>query len=259
MFVYTTLTQRAMEDMVRTVGALRHIQPDRVAIVAGPRVCRTRNGNLAQCFALHENEGEDVGYWYNPRSRRVVRVTPWTRRENAHVTLHGIEIRYVVMLKLPRLLQHEPLETFIHELIHISPRFDGRMRRLRHGRRFEGVVRHCAEEWRRDGDPALVKAMDSDFATLTKQWGSLAAVSFGPPFVTPRLRPLDNPPSIASYPDFERRRLIYDPAAVEVVDAKWTPGDVPAELTEKDLVYRVYTRESARRVSAAVAIRSSPL
>jgi predicted metallopeptidase len=259
MFIYTALVQRAMEDMVRTVPALRYIQPRRVTIVAGPRVCRTRNGNLAQCFALRENEGEDVGYWYNPRSRRVVRVTPWTRRENSRVVLHGVEMPYLIMLRLPRLLQHQPLETFIHELIHIGPRFDGRMRRLRHGRRFEDIVRHCAQDWRRDGDPELVGALESDYATLTSRWGTLVAESFGPPFVTPRLTPLENPPPIASYPDFQRRRLIYDPATVEVVEAKWTPEDVPAQLTEKDLVYRVYTPESASRISAAAVHASCRL
>ncbi|MBN1868892.1 hypothetical protein JW916_16560 [Candidatus Sumerlaeota bacterium] len=260
MLVYTSMVRRVIEDMVQRVPALRHIDPRRVAVVAAPRVSLGRNGNLAQCQALRQPETLDYAYWYHPRSRRVVRVTPWVRHRNTTVRLDGVEMLYVIVLRLPRLLRHDPLETVVHELGHIGPNCDGRMNPLRHGRRFEAIVRECVRLWRRDGAPDLVAMMDMDYGTIMRDYGSLVAHSFARKFVSPRLCPVDDPPPLEAHPDFRRRRLEYDPAELEIVPAQWTPADVPDILTEKDLVYRVYTPRGARRVSAAVvqASRISP-
>jgi len=252
MFLYTGLVQRALADMARAVSLLAHVDPRRVLVVAGPRACGGANGNLAQCYALREPEVENFAYWYHPRSRRVVRVTPWARRENTRVTIEGVEVFYVILLRLPRLLMHQPLETLAHELVHIGPDFDGRLHRLRHGRRFDAVARECVEQWRRHGEGELVECLQMDFAAITKRWGSLVGRSFGPPFVSPRVRPLENPPPIEAHPDFRCKHLVCDPASVRVVEGKWTPANAPACLTERDLVYRVYTPGSARRIAASV-------
>jgi predicted metallopeptidase len=259
MFLYTTLVQRTIEDMARTVRPLRHVDARRLAVVAGPRACRTRDGGLAQCYGLRQPEEDDFTYWYEPRTRRVVRVTPWGRHENTRVTLRGVEMLYLVLLRLPRLLDHDPIATIVHELIHISPDFDGRLREMRHGRRFDAVVSECVSLWKRAGDPCLVASLSMSLEALRARWGSLAAHSFGPPFVSPRLCPVKDPPPFDAHPDFRRKRLVSAPDALEVVAGKWTPANVPSRLTEKDLVYRVYTRQSARRISAAAVRHAKSL
>ena len=111
----------------------------------------------------------------------------------------------------------------------------------------------------RGRSPHPVKALDSDYETLVGRWGSIVGECFGPPFVNPRLRPAPNPPPLESHPDFRRRRLIFRPESVKIVQAKWTDESIPDHLTERDLEFRVYTRQSTarhpRRRTAAAARR----
>ena len=258
MILYTSLVHQAIRDMAQTVPALRHVDARRVAVVAAARVSAKRYGNLAQCYALREPESANLSYWYHPRDRRVVRATSWFRHENTRVTLHGAEMLYVILLRLPRLLEHDPLETIVHELIHVSPDFDGRSHRLPHGKRFNRLVEGCVRDWRREGDTRLAEALEMNFEALNARWGSLTGQSFASPFVSPRVRPVPDPPPLESHPDFRRKRLKCDPAAVEIVPPKWTPDSVPARLTERELVYRVYAARSARRISTAAVRAAKP-
>ena len=131
MFLYTHLVRLAIGDIAHTVPTFAHLKLSQIAVVAGVRPCITPTGNLAQCHPLRLPETPNVAYWYNRKTRHVVRMTPWARRENVRVRLHGQDMLYVILLRLPRFLQHHPLETLIHELVHIHPNCDGRIRRLR--------------------------------------------------------------------------------------------------------------------------------
>lgn len=250
MLIYTGLVQQALEDMARTVSSLGHIAAKRVLVVASPKSSGGATGFLAQCHGLHPLQVDTFSYWYRRGTRTVVRVTPWARHENTRVVINGIEMRYVIMLRLPRLLLHHPGETILHELIHIGSGNDGRLRPLRHGRRFDALSRQCWEEWEEKGNPDLVKALQMDYRTVVQKWGTLVGLSFGPLFRSRRVRPLEDPPPISAHPDFLRKNLTYDPAKLEVRDGQWTPAEAPGLLTEGDLVYRVYTPQGARRISA---------
>ena len=256
MILYTALVQEAIRDMARVVPRLRHVDPRRLAVVAAPRVSASHYGGLAQCYGLRQPEKTDFSFWYDRRTRQVVRATPWIRYENVRVTLGGFEMLYIVLLRLPRLLAHDPVETLVHELVHIGGDFDGRLHHLRHGRRFDAIVAACVETWRRDGDPTLVEALSLDYAAATARWGSLVGESFGPPLATPRLVPAEAPAPYSSHPTVRRLHLRCDPAAIEIVQPEWTPSNVPGQLTGLDLVYRVYTPRTARRIGAA-AVRAS--
>lgn len=251
MILYTALVHAAIGDMARVVPALRHIDARRLAVAAAPRVSTKRYGNLAQCYALREAETEDLSYWYHAKTRQVVRATPWYRYENTRLSIGGVEMLYLILLRLPRLLEHDPILTIVHELIHVGPDFDGRLRRLRHGKRFDLLTHSCAGVWRREGRPDLVQALEMDFGALARRWGSLIGLSFAHPFVSPRLRPLPDAPPIESHPDFHRKRLVCDPARLRIVQPKWTGPTAPACLSERELVYRLYTPDSARRISRA--------
>jgi hypothetical protein len=251
MFIYTSFVERAIQDMVQTVGGLAHIDPRRLLVLAGPRACAGRTGNLAQCYALLEREYADFAYWYNPRTRCVVRATPWVRYENNHIEIGGQRMLYLILLKLPRLLAHHPLETLIHELVHIGPDFDGRMHRLRHGKRFDAITAEFARQWREKGNPELVELMDMKGENLAARFGTLAARSFKKRFVARRVSPLENPPPHADHPGLKRKKLLFEERAVEMVKIQCTPGEIPSLLTERDLVYRTYTPTGAARISKA--------
>lgn len=257
MLLYTTLVHQAIADMARTLPYLRHIAPRRVLVLAAARGSTSRYGNLAQCYGLRQREELDFGYWYHRKSRRVVRVTSWFQRRNTRVTIRGEETLYIVLLRLPRLLEHDPLTTLAHELIHIGPHCDGRLRALRHGKRFEAIVAETARIWRQVGDPQLVEALQMPYAALVERWGALAGLGFSQPFVHPRLcRPEIIPPH-REHPDFRRKGLLVDFNRIETVEPEWTPEDVPAELTERDLVYRLYSPTGAQRISAT-AVHCDP-
>jgi hypothetical protein len=256
MILYTALVLEAIRDMVRVVPRLRHVDPRRLAVVAAPRVSASHYGSLAQCFALRQPERIDFSFWYDRTTRSVVRATPWIRHANVPVTLHGVEMLYIVQLRLPRLLGHDPLETLVHELVHIGADFDGRLHPLRHGQRFDGIVAACTEVWRREGDPRLVEALGLDYAGVVERWGSVVGESFATPLVTSRLVPAVDPPPYASHPAVRRLRLRCDPATIKIVEPDWTGADVPAQLSEHNLVFRLYTPQTARRIGAA-AVRTA--
>lgn len=256
MILYTALVHEAICDMVRVVPRLRHVDPRRLAVVAAPRVSASHYGSLAQCYALRQPERTDFSFWYDRATRRVVRATPWIRHENVRVTLHGVDMLYIVQLRLPRFLAHDAIETLVHELVHIGADFDGRLHPLRHGRRFDGIVGACAEVWRREGEPRLVEALRLDYAGVVERWGSVVGESFASPLVTSRLVPAVDPPPYASHPAVRRLRLRCDPATIAIMEAEWTPADVPAQLDERHLLFRLYTLRSARRIGGA-AVRTA--
>ena len=252
MFIYTSFVERAIQDMVQTVSGLAHIDPRRLLVLAGPRACLGQTGNLAQCYALLEREYADFAYWYNPRTRRVIRATPWVRYENNRIEIGGQRALYLILLKLPRLLVHHPLETLIHELVHIGPDFDGRMHRLRHGKRFDTITAEFARQWREKGNPELVQLMDMKEETLAARFGTLAARSFKKKFAARRVRKLENPPPHTEHPGLKHKNLLFEPGAVDMVDVKCTDDGIPALITERDLIYRTYTATGAAQISKAV-------
>jgi predicted metallopeptidase len=249
MFLYTHLVRLAIDDIARTVPVFAHLKPRQIAVVAGARPCVTLTGNLAQCHALRLPEVEDVAYWYNRRTRHVVRMTPWARRENVRVRLNGQDMLYVILLRLPRLLNYHPLETIIHELVHIHQNFDGRIRRLRHGKRFDSVVEHAAAQWRREGDPALVRLVEMNAEMLAREKGPLVAETFGNSFATQRWVPFESPIPLDQHPDFARKGLVCKLPEVEILPGRWTTEKTPAELTERDVVYRLFRGASACKIS----------
>ena len=257
MFLYTHLVRLAIDDIARTVPVFAHVKPRQIAVVAAARPCVTPTGNLAQCHALRLPEVEDVAYWYNRRTRHVVRMTPWARRENVRVCLNGQDMLYVILLRLPRLLQYHPLETIIHEMVHIHPSCDGRIRRLRHGKRFDSVVEHCAAIWRRDGDPELVRLIEMDAEALAREKGPLVAETFGNSFATQRWVALEPAPPLDQHPDFSRKGLVCKLSEVEILPGRWMTEKTPAELTERDLVYRLFRGVSACKISPALVHAAS--
>ncbi len=60
------------------------------------------------------------------------------------------KIKYFIEFSFPRFLnlpESEKLKTIIHELFHISPDFDGTLRKIRHGKDFDRKVMNIVEDY----------------------------------------------------------------------------------------------------------------
>lgn len=112
------------EDVVARVAEFRHVSMRHVAVTFAQARRRVPYGLQAKLTPMRFENGSLVTY----RGR-----TGWTVRR---LFQDDHEILYILTFYLPRFQEQtfrEKLVTVFHELYHISPRFDGDLRRL-HGR-----------------------------------------------------------------------------------------------------------------------------
>ncbi len=111
---------------------------------------------------------------------------------------HGREMLYILSFYLPRFLDldfREKLTTIVHELWHVSPRFDGDVRRFR-GRcyahsgsqkNFDAVAERMADDWLSLKPPAeLYEFLHRGYRKLREKHGAI----YGTKIPTPKLYPL---------------------------------------------------------------------
>jgi hypothetical protein len=121
----------------RRVEQLSHIRPGQILHGVSQARTRSRYGVYAQCHGLRFKHGRrehpagDGHVWQWP----VIKV-------------RGQEILYYITYFLPRFLDQAPrerLHTLLHELYHVSPKFNGDLRRFAgrnefHGNNFDATV-----------------------------------------------------------------------------------------------------------------------
>ncbi|MGD9126629.1 MAG: putative metallopeptidase [Planctomycetia bacterium] len=120
-FDFTLHMRRLCEDMTDRVPELRHINMSRVAISFSQARKKTAWGMYASLTPMRFENGERYTV-RNGRKMGVQRV----------VDSSGREMFYILNFYLPRFLELDfdaKLATVIHELWHISPQFDGDLRR----------------------------------------------------------------------------------------------------------------------------------
>ena len=178
--------QRLCADLCRRLDELRHIDTDRVAI----RYCQTRkavsHGVQATLTPLRFEDGS----LYTTRGGR-----PWTIQRIFGPG--GREMLYLLSFYLPRFLNLPPIEkvaTVAHELWHISPKFDGDLRRFSgrcyaHGQSeeaFHAEAGRLAQRWL-DLAPPLddFPFLNRDFRQLREHFGAV----YGTRIATPKLVP----------------------------------------------------------------------
>lgn len=184
---FTSAMRRLCAALVRDLPELGHIDLARVAI----RFCQARQGGpygvQASLTPLRFADGQTV------RRRRG---RAWTIQRL--LDRQGREMLYLLSFYLPRFLQYpleEKLAVVVHELWHISPLFNGDIRRLphrcfAHGPRaesFHAAQRELAAQWLA-GRPApeLYDFLQGDYAALSQKYGRI----YGDRIPTPRLIPL---------------------------------------------------------------------
>ena len=145
----TLLCRRVVADMVRTLPELSHIHASRVLFVAG----EARRG-----------------------SRATIR--PLAGRERARVSVKGRRALYCITLR-PKFFRastpEQRVSTLLHELLHISPRFDGRLDpERRHSRlgpqQFEALLRPLLKRYLAGGDASLIGGLAHHGEVLARQW-----------------------------------------------------------------------------------------
>lgn len=185
-FHFTRAVRRVCHDMTRRVPALGHIDMDRVAV----GFCQTRkrvpHGLQASLTPLRFEGGSRETV---QRGRRYVC--------QAITDAAGREYLYLLNFYLPRFLDHslgEKLTTIVHELWHISDRFDGDLRRHEgrcyvHGesqREFDRHAARLAGQWlATEPDAELYAWLRLSFRQLTARHGSV----YGERYPAPKLVP----------------------------------------------------------------------
>ena len=172
-------------DIVSRVDTLGHIDPSRVLIC----VASTRGGGIHGTFAkihpLRFRGGESS--IQVKRGRKTCICTMPT------VTHKGVEMLYIVYFLVPRFFNlslREKLITIFHELYHVSPGFDGDIRRFpgrnyAHGasrKRYNAVMAGLVDEYLRMLDPAAVPDfLQGDMAGLRERYRTIVGRRFPAP------------------------------------------------------------------------------
>jgi len=121
----TTELERLIADIVSRMPEFGHIDPTRILVC----VSSTRSGGVQGTYAkIHP-----LCFENGTRSKTISRGVRGHTYEMPTISHRGIEMLYVVYFLIPRFLNlpfREKLITLFHELFHISPEFNGDIRRF---------------------------------------------------------------------------------------------------------------------------------
>lgn len=187
-FDFTFHAGRLCADLCERLQELRHIDMSRVLV----RYCQVRRpGPYGMQASLTPLRFQDGRLHTRRRGRQ------WTIQRLYNTD--GLEMLYLLSFYLPRFLNQsfeEKLATVIHELWHISPEFNGDVRRMpgrcyAHGRSendFHASMHDLSRRWL-DLRPPLEAFvfLHHDFAGLRERYGAI----YGLQVPTPRLLPVE--------------------------------------------------------------------
>ncbi len=184
----TAALERLIADIVRRSDEFRHVDPARVLVC----VASTRGGGVHGTYAkIHPLRFEG-----GSRARVLRRRRSQVTIEMPTVTHRGMEMLYVVYFLIPRFLDlpfREKLITVFHELYHISPAFDGDIRRFpgknyAHGsstKRYNAYMGKLADDWlARLEDPRLVAFLEGDMNALRARHRTIVGRKFPTPKIS---------------------------------------------------------------------------
>jgi hypothetical protein len=176
-FDFTGHMRLLCEDIAQRLPALGHIDMDRVAVSFAQARKRVRHGLYATLTPMRFEGGSLT-----------------TRRRSRQYTVQrlyaadGREMLYILSFYLPRFLDEtfrEKLITVFHELWHVSPNFDGDIRRhagrchvhTQSQREYDARMGELADQWLALGPPpSLYAFLREDFDTLYRRHGGVHGV-----------------------------------------------------------------------------------
>ena len=187
-FDFTLHMRRLCEDMTDRLAELRHIDLSRVAISFSQTRTRALHGMFASLTPMRFADG---------RKTMVRQGRRWAIQRLTSPS--GREMLYILSFYLPRFFQlefREKLVTIVHELWHISPEFNGDLRRYEgrcyahsrggsHDRQSEAL----ADRWLAERPPeTLYSFLRLDFQELQARYGQVIGVRVS----TPKLLPIED-------------------------------------------------------------------
>ncbi len=187
-FDFTLHMRRLCDDMAARLDQLRHIDMSRVAV----SFAQTRRAGSQGMFASLTPLRFAGGQMHTIRRKRRWGIQ---RLYDAG----GREMLYILNFYLPRFLDlpfREKLTTMLHELWHVSPKFDGDVRRLgdrcfAHGssqKQYDAHIEVLLDRWLALGPPEPLYAfLRLEFLELAARHGRV----YGCKVPSPKLVPVD--------------------------------------------------------------------
>lgn len=172
----TAELERLIADIAVRVEAFSHIDPRRLLICVNSGR-NSQHGTFAKIHPLRFHGGELSRVVKRGRSR-IACIMP-------EVHHNGTDMLYVIYFTLPRFMDrplHDKLVTIFHELYHISPAFDGDIRRFpgrnfAHGsstKRYNLLMAGFVEQYRRlPGSSERIDFLDADMAGLRLKYRAI--------------------------------------------------------------------------------------
>ncbi len=114
-----------IQELIKVIDDFKHIDSSRIAISAAKNKSGTNSGVLAYIVPLRYREGCPVNI-----SSQNGKTYHWAMLPTYY---NSSELLYIIYFLLPRFLSlpfEKKLQTVIHELLHINPRFNGDLRRF---------------------------------------------------------------------------------------------------------------------------------
>lgn len=188
-FDFTAHIRAVCEDMIRRLPELAHIDPQRVVF----SFRQTRNATLYGVQATLTPLRFEGGQLHTIRRGRRYGV-------QRLIDAQGQEMLYLLCVYLPRFMNHslrEKLITLFHELWHISPEFNGDLRRHEgrcyahsHSQReYDAAMGVLVDRWLASGvDPQLYAFLQGDFRELRHRHGAIYGVRVPQPKLIPLLQ-----------------------------------------------------------------------
>jgi predicted metallopeptidase len=180
-FSYTDALWDVVRDLVAKVPELGYIDLDRVLLSITQARQASKHGVYASCVPLRFEGGA---------RETTVRRHRFRMPEVRH---QGREILYILYFMLPRFHveqeYREKIATIIHELYHISPQFNGDIRRFpgksfAHGHsreRYHAAMQALADRYLAHPDARDHAFLREDFAAMVKRPGGVVGFSITRP------------------------------------------------------------------------------
>lgn len=178
-FDFTDAMRPLMADIAAVCGELRHIDMGQVALAFSQARHGRSDGVRATVYPLRFEGGAR-----RKRVRGHLFEMPRVLRDD------GAEFLYVVTYSLPRFLDltlEEKLRCIVHEMYHVSPSFDGDVRRFAGGKpyhtgsqkRYDAAMDRIAQDYlRRTARPELHAFLRHTFAELVEAHGGIVGRRF---------------------------------------------------------------------------------
>ncbi|MFN0055255.1 MAG: hypothetical protein ACKV0T_24175 [Planctomycetales bacterium] len=184
-FDFTAAMRRLCHDVTLRLEAFSHVRMDEVAVTFAQARRRVSFGLQAKLTPLRFAGGALT----TVRRGRVYAIQRWFAGDQ--------EMLYILTFYLPRFLDQsfrEKMITVMHELYHISPRFDGDIRRLEghyhvhsHSQKaYDAAMGKLVDEYLARRPPReLYQFLDFNYRHLVTRYGSVVGIRIPNPKLVP--------------------------------------------------------------------------